>query len=337
MGNELNSVGGFPTWHDLMPQGIEQGHWAYSASHALRDFFQHLGVRELWLPDFYCPDTVHFLNRFFKLHRYAEKQPGQTGIPAAAQPGQGIVYYPPLGQTQGCRLPALAELQARQLQPVLDLVHDLHAAPHWHTQGWNTVVSYRKFYPVPYGARLLSEQMPANADQLDRTAGRAAELDMSWLPLLQPRTEGYARFKQHEAQLHQADATPAAWVPKMIASLNEFEFQQRRQSAYQWLSQKLDPINQFFDATGCGRITGCAPIAYPFYQAGMDSPHLRQQLAAKGVFIPQFWPGLNRPEGPSAWHDCLLLPTGPLLSPRQLDYLLEQLLSSLRSLPKDSP
>ncbi|MDD0816573.1 hypothetical protein PSQ39_18180 [Curvibacter sp. HBC28] len=337
MGHELTSVGGFPTWYDLMPQGTDQGHWAYSASHALRDFFQQVEVRELWLPGFYCPDTVHFLSQFFSVHRYAADHPGQPGIPAMAQPGHGIVFYPPLGQTAGCRLPALAEMQARRLHSVLDLVHDLHAAPYWHAQGWNTVVSFRKFYPVPCGAQLLSAQLPPNAEQLCNANQAATELNAAWLALLQPRTAGYAQFKQHEAQVHQADAALPTWLPKLISCLNGAEFQARRQAAYGWLDQQLGHLNQFFDATGCARACAGAPIAYPFYRAGLDSPRLRQRLAAEGIFIPHFWPGMDHPEGPSAWHDCLLLPTGPLLSTPQLERLKAQLLPLIHSFTEDSP
>ncbi|MDD0840123.1 hypothetical protein PSQ40_16175 [Curvibacter sp. HBC61] len=336
MGHALTSVGGFPTWHDLSHPGLDVGHWAYSASHALRDYFKHQGVRVVWLPAFYCPDTVDFLALDFSVRRYAAAQPARPEIPVVAQAGDGIVLYPPLGQTTGCRWPALAALRERGLQAVLDLVHDLHAAPHWHAQGWNTVVSFRKFYPVPCGARLLSEALSPNADQLER-AVPDSELDAACLTLRQPRTEGYARFKQHEAQLHRPEATLPAWVPKLVASLDEAAFRQARQTAYQGLHQQLGPINQFFEATDCAPALGQAPIAYPFYQAGLDSAALRQRLAGEGIFIPHFWPGLAPVPGPSPWQDSLLLPTGPLLGASQLDRLVAQLRALLPTFTKDSP
>lgn len=151
--------------------------------------------------------------------------------------------------------------------------------------GIDTIYTCRKFFGVPDGAYLYTDEQRAVNNSCDKDT--MFKLDYILGRYTYDSSSYFDQYHQNES-LH--DNSPILNMSKIthniLRSLDYDYIQKRRKLNYKILEEKLREFNNlsFF----IGNING--PFCYPFYIK--DGLRIRKQLAMKHIFIPVLWPNV---------------------------------------------
>jgi hypothetical protein len=186
-----------------------------------------------------------------------------------------------------------------------------------------TVYSPRKFVGVPDGGLLyvsphLDIELPKKEDSASMERMRALMLRMAY-----SAREGYEDFQKIATSLK--DTAPlrmSRLTMRLLQSVPWDQIKERRKENYLIIDERLAKYSKrrwHLDENA-------VPMCYPFTPANHVARHMRTELSARNIFVPQLWLDASSRIEPDTveytmTHDTLFLPIDQRLDRNQMEYV----------------
>jgi len=150
--------------------------------------------------------------------------------------------------------------------------------------GVDTFYSPRKFFGVPDGAYVTTENKKGVQYERDHSTGRFSHL---LLRVDSGASAGYEDFKKNDAQLSgQPIKLMSKLTKNLLSNINYEEAKGKRNANFQFLHKALAERNQF-QIQPEEDITG--PMVYPFRTTNTT---IRKRLIDNNIFVATYWPNV---------------------------------------------
>lgn len=256
-------------------------------------------IRKLWLPYFLCGCVSDMCRRYNIpvefYHIGDDLLPKEVPQPAENEALYLVNYY---GQRTSEEIYAI---QKKTGNLILDNVQAYFAAP---LPGVDTLNSCRKFFGVPDGAWLFTEEnteiTPENCasanGHFQHLIGRYEETGSAY----------YGEFQKADGAFEQADFLRMSPVTENLLRAVDYDaVRAARESNFNALHQTLKKRN------GLPVRTPEGPYCYPFLlPENADGRAIRRALAEEKIYVPTLWPDI--PENSSSWEKRLAFQLLPL-------------------------
>lgn len=191
--------------------------------------------------------------------------------------GEALLYTNYYGLKQRY-VECLAEKYGQQL--IIDSTQAFYAKP---IEGIDTFYTCRKFFGVPDGAYLYTDQLLDDEFEQDESYERMTFL----LKRIDLGAEaGYADFREQSRLLvGQPIKRMSKLTMRLMQSIDYQWVVKRRRENFEFLHQSLNESNQYFAQLPADAV----PMVYPYLT---DQKGLREYLISNKVFVACYWPNI---------------------------------------------
>ncbi len=282
----LTEIGGYfgldlPDYGDFYPDAIK----FQSARAAIRAVLECNGISRVLMPAYICDSIIKSaIDAGIAIDTYeldASLYP--KDLPSTLPDHCALLYVNYFGLCQKNITRLLEVVPGSQL--IIDNSHALFSAPHADVLA--TIYSPRKFVGLPDGGLLSASPCLKIAIPTEADLGSFERMRYLLMRMAYSAREGYADFQK--ARISLQDTTPLAMsqlTQRMLKSIRWDLIKQRRRANYAVIAQMMDGINDIQWSMGGGDV----PLCYPLTLRGSNIKGIKDELAARNVFIATYWP-----------------------------------------------
>jgi hypothetical protein len=249
-----------------------------TARNCLEYLLRARGLTKVYFPRYLCDVMLQPMDR---LGIDYEFYPVDDNLDAVFEAKLGereaFIYINYFG-LKGESVASLAKRLGKNL--IVDNAQAFFAQP---IRGVDTFYSARKFFGVPDGAYLYTDQLLAHGLQRDSSRERMTHL---LARAESSAEEGYKSYQENELVLADAPLrTMSPLTDALLASIDYESTQRARVRNYQYLEAHLSEKNLMRLPLG-----DSVPMVYPFRTT---DPDLRERLISNRVFVATYWPNVS--------------------------------------------
>lgn len=286
-GRPILNIGGFFELEGRKGQEFHKASYSFSLGrHALSTVLIQRGIKTLHVPNYLCEsllDAARIAGAEAKF--YNLKDLSSFDHPASVGNGEAVLLINYFGLLD-------AESLANKIRGcvILDNSQAFFAPP---PPGVDTIYSARKFFGVPDGAYLYSD-LNFRESFLALPRARAYDLIQHLVDRLDGhQADAFMAFQKVKAKYREMPISRISEASaRILQGLNYSKCSDIRLQNFNTLKAHLDGINSvIFSPT-------TAPMYYPLLVPGGAA--MRESLIGRGVFIPRYWPNVEKHSEPES-------------------------------------
>ncbi len=251
-----------------------------SARNALRYIIRVYKIRKILVPAYTCPVVFEALsaeNCDLSFYTLDEKLFPKLTVEQQQQKDAFLLYTNYFG-VSGNHVTELAKQFS-------NLIIDNAQAFYAHKKGIASFYSPRKFFGLPDGGMLISNNYLEEKLEQDQSFNRTSHLlkrhDL-------PATEGYADFQLNDSSL---DNLPVKQMSKLtqalMGNINYEQAKKRRIDNFSFLQDRLNKQNDLQINLSSTDV----PMVYPLL---VKKDGLRKKLIENKIYVATYWPGIEK-------------------------------------------
>jgi len=315
----LTEIGGYfgldlPDYGDLYPDAIK----FQSARAALRAVFECNEITRVMMPAYICSSIIKSANDAgVEVETYyLDETLFPINLPRFLPENCAILYVNYFGLCQQNIIRLLKVIPNESL--IIDSSQALFAEQN---SALATVYSPRKFVGLPDGGLLRASPPLRIAPPKEEDRGSFERMRYLLIRMAYSAREGYADFEKARNSL--SDNSPLSMsrlTRRLMKSIRWDQVAKRRRINYSNMAKMMDDANDTNWMLGEDDV----PLCYPLTLKGCDIYKIRNDLSAKNVFTPTYWPdALPRVMGntieSSLINETLFLPIDQRLDQQQVE------------------
>ena len=272
----MKAIGGYFGFECGRVELPNPGFLLNSARNALRWILRTFGVRKVYLPAFTCPVVEQAVRE--EGCTVVHYPLGKDFLPAVDFPADDWVVYNNYFGVCGNKVATLAK---RHRNLIVDNAQAFYAQP----SGRAAFYSPRKFFGLPDGGIAVIPGREKNVSNLDpdHSVGRLVHL---FRRLEDGPEAGYAEFQEADRQLDGAPIRAMSATTRALLGCCDFQgAAARRRANFAFLHERLHSSFPF------ALSEDDVPMAYPYVA---PNPFLREKLIAQRIFVPLYWPDVDK-------------------------------------------